>query len=85
MKKVRPTVAYSLSSGHLAGLLRLGLICFFFPFLQKIKSVLDETNKNATAGNLEENRSKNRSEDVIPFDRNRVILTPIGNILYERN
>lgn len=50
--------------------------------LQKIKGILDETSKNATAGNLEENRSKNRSEDVIPYDRNRVILTPIGELLF---
>lgn len=44
----------------------------------KIKAIVDESNKTATAGNLEENRMKNRSDDVIPFDRNRVILTPLG-------
>lgn len=49
------------------------------PFiLQKINSLLDETNKNCSVGASEENRNKNRSDSVIPFDRNRVILTPIG-------
>lgn len=28
-------------------------------------------------GSAEENKPKNRSETVIPYDRNRVILTPI--------
>lgn len=49
-------------------------------YLQKICSLADETNKNCSAGTSEENRSRNRSESVIPFDRNRVILTPIGRI-----
>ena len=30
------------------------------------------------AGTNEENHSKNQTEQVIPFDRNRVILTPDG-------
>ena len=30
------------------------------------------------AGTNEENNSKNQTEQVIPFDRNRVILTPDG-------
>lgn len=45
---------------------------------EKIKAIIDETSKHANSGNLEENRAKNRSEDCIPFDRNRVILTPLG-------
>jgi protein-tyrosine phosphatase len=36
----------------------------------KVKSYLQGTN--------EENRSKNQSELIIPYDRNRVILTPDG-------
>ncbi|XP_055376748.1 tyrosine-protein phosphatase 69D [Condylostylus longicornis] len=44
---------------------------------EKIKAVVDETNKSCSVGSGEENLSKNRSDAVIPFDRNRVILTPI--------
>ena len=33
---------------------------------------------NLLAGTNEENHSKNQTEQVIPFDRNRVILTPDG-------
>lgn len=46
--------------------------------LQKINSLLDESNKSCAVGASEENRNKNRCDSVIPFDRNRVILTPIG-------
>lgn len=45
--------------------------------LQKIKSITDDTNKTCAVGQGDENRCKNRSELVIPFDRNRVILTPM--------
>lgn len=45
--------------------------------MQKIKSITDDTNKTCAVGQGEENHCKNRSELVIPFDRNRVILTPI--------
>lgn len=44
--------------------------------LQKISSVLEDR-KSFSVGGGEENRSKNRSELVIPYDRNRVILTPV--------
>ncbi|XP_034937017.1 tyrosine-protein phosphatase 69D isoform X2 [Chelonus insularis] len=43
---------------------------------QKISSVLEER-KSFSVGGGEENRIKNRSESIIPYDRNRVILTPI--------
>ncbi|XP_057340259.1 tyrosine-protein phosphatase 69D-like isoform X1 [Microplitis mediator] len=43
---------------------------------QKISSVLEER-KSFSVGSGDENRIKNRSELVIPYDRNRVILTPI--------
>ncbi|XP_011297066.1 tyrosine-protein phosphatase 69D isoform X2 [Fopius arisanus] len=43
---------------------------------QKISSVLEER-KSFSVGGAEENRVKNRSEVVIPYDRNRVILTPV--------
>ena len=45
-------------------------------FLQKISAVLEER-KSFSVGGGEENKNKNRSELVIPYDRNRVILTPI--------
>lgn len=44
---------------------------------QKIKSITDDLKKTCTVGSSENNQSKNRSEQIIPFDRNRVILTPI--------
>ncbi|XP_069693184.1 tyrosine-protein phosphatase 69D isoform X2 [Periplaneta americana] len=43
---------------------------------EKISRVLEDR-KSFSVGGGEENRSKNRSELVIPYDRNRVILTPI--------
>ncbi|XP_026827836.1 tyrosine-protein phosphatase 69D isoform X1 [Ooceraea biroi] len=43
----------------------------------KISSVLEDR-KSVSVGGGEENRSKNRSESVIPYDRNRVILTPVS-------
>ncbi|KAL0106185.1 hypothetical protein PUN28_016122 [Cardiocondyla obscurior] len=42
----------------------------------KISSVLEDR-KSFSVGGGDENRSKNRSEMVIPYDRNRVILTPV--------
>lgn len=43
----------------------------------KIKSLQDDVRKTCAVGSGEENLAKNRSEEVIPYDRNRVILTPI--------
>ncbi|CAG9763906.1 unnamed protein product [Ceutorhynchus assimilis] len=37
-----------------------------------------EDRKSCAVANAEENRDKNRSEAVLPFDRNRVILTPLS-------
>jgi protein-tyrosine phosphatase len=44
---------------------------------EKVKSFQDDVRKTCAVGSGDENRPKNRSEDVIPYDRNRVILTPI--------
>ncbi|CRK98538.1 CLUMA_CG011889, isoform A [Clunio marinus] len=43
----------------------------------KLKSLQDDIRKTCSVGGGDENLAKNRHEDVIPFDRNRVILTPI--------
>ncbi|KAJ9580783.1 hypothetical protein L9F63_024035, partial [Diploptera punctata] len=43
---------------------------------EKISRVLEDR-KSFSVGGGDENRSKNRSELVIPYDRNRVILTPM--------
>ncbi|XP_043266767.1 tyrosine-protein phosphatase 69D isoform X2 [Venturia canescens] len=42
----------------------------------KISSVLEDR-KSFSVGGGDENRIKNRNEMIIPYDRNRVILTPI--------
>ncbi|XP_043501745.1 tyrosine-protein phosphatase 69D-like [Polistes fuscatus] len=42
----------------------------------KISSLLEDR-KSFSVGGGDENRAKNRSELVIPYDRNRVILTPV--------
>ncbi|KAG5682132.1 hypothetical protein PVAND_011508 [Polypedilum vanderplanki] len=44
---------------------------------EKIKQLQDDIKKTCAVGSGEENQPKNRSQDVIPFDRNRVILSPI--------
>lgn len=44
---------------------------------EKIKSIQDDIRKTCAVGSAEENLAKNRNEEIIPFDRNRVILTPI--------
>lgn len=36
-----------------------------------------EEKKSFSVGGGEENKIKNRNDQIIPFDRNRVILTPI--------
>jgi len=43
---------------------------------QKISGALEEV-KSTSVGSADENSGKNRTEAVIPYDRNRVILTPI--------
>lgn len=44
---------------------------------QKICAVAEER-KPANFGVAEEHAAKNRSESVIPYDRNRVILSPLA-------
>ncbi|XP_017137165.1 tyrosine-protein phosphatase 69D [Drosophila miranda] len=44
---------------------------------EKLLITMDEVNKSCSVGENEENNSKNRSLEVIPYDRNRVILTPL--------
>lgn len=60
-------------------------------FVQKLQSMNDELNKSCSVGSSDENAIKNRSDCVIPFDRNRVryslllhslILQTLLNILY---
>jgi protein-tyrosine phosphatase len=46
--------------------------------LQNLSKISEEP-KPCTVANNEENQVKNRSESVIPFDRNRVILAPISS------
>jgi len=43
----------------------------------KLANIVDDR-KALSVGTNEENRQKNQGEQVIPFDRNRVILTPEG-------
>ena len=45
-------------------------------FLQKINRIPEET-KPCSVASGDDNRVKNRVDNVIPYDRNRVILTPI--------
>ncbi|XP_073837740.1 protein tyrosine phosphatase 69D [Musca autumnalis] len=44
---------------------------------EKLQTINDETNKTASIGGSESNMAKNRSELVLPYDRNRVILSPL--------
>lgn len=44
---------------------------------EKLRAHQDDIRKTCAVGSGDENMPKNRNEDVIPFDRNRVILTPI--------
>lgn len=39
---------------------------------QKLLNATDEINKTCSVGEVEENMSKNRSNEIIPYDRNRV-------------
>jgi protein-tyrosine phosphatase len=39
-----------------------------------------EDRKPFSAGSSEENRHRNRHENVIPYDRNRVILSPMPGL-----
>merc|ERR1712012_216584 len=43
----------------------------------KLANIVDDR-KALSVGTNEENHGKNQTEKVIPFDRNRVILTPDG-------
>ena len=43
----------------------------------RLANMVDDR-KALSVGTSEQNRAKNQSDTVIPFDRNRVILTPDG-------
>lgn len=67
---------------YLFSLLNIFLKRFFFQIyeFQKIKSIIDDIRKSCAIANNEENTVKNRSQHVIPFDRNRVILQPLPGL-----
>ncbi|KAM7358825.1 protein tyrosine phosphatase 69D isoform 2-T3 [Cochliomyia hominivorax] len=44
---------------------------------EKLQTINDETNKSCSVGSSEQNLIKNRSDVIIPYDRNRVILSPL--------
>ncbi|XP_063218858.1 tyrosine-protein phosphatase 69D isoform X2 [Bacillus rossius redtenbacheri] len=50
--------------------------CLMEEEFEKLNLVLED-HKSYSVGDGEENRSKNRSDLVIPYDRNRVMLTPV--------
>ena len=43
----------------------------------RLANIVDDR-KSLSVGTSDQNRAKNQSDTVIPFDRNRVILTPDG-------
>lgn len=49
---------------------------WFFVLFQRMVQVIEER-KSTNVGIGEENCQKNRSDQIIPYDRNRVILTPV--------
>ncbi|XP_062132000.1 tyrosine-protein phosphatase 69D isoform X1 [Drosophila sulfurigaster albostrigata] len=51
--------------------------CLLETEFEKLISTADEINKTCSVGEVEENMQKNRSHEIIPYDRNRVILSPI--------
>lgn len=52
-------------------------ICKLEAQFQRIKSFQDDTRRTAAIGSSEENKTKNRSDACVPYDKNRVILAPI--------
>lgn len=44
---------------------------------EKLVLLVDERGKSCSVGGSEENKMKNKTEEVIPYDRNRVMLAPI--------
>jgi len=44
----------------------------YYRLLQKLLATADEISKSCCVGENEENNMKNRSQEVIPYDRNRV-------------
>ncbi|KAM8708791.1 hypothetical protein ACLKA7_015717 [Drosophila subpalustris] len=51
--------------------------CLLETEFERLITMTDEINKTCSVGEVEENMQKNRSHEVIPYDRNRVILSPI--------
>lgn len=50
--------------------------CLLETEFEKLITTTDEINKSCSVGEVEENMLKNRSHEIIPYDRNRVILSP---------
>lgn len=44
---------------------------------EKLEVLVNDRGKSSSVGSSEENKLKNRSEDLIPYDRNRVMLAPV--------
>ncbi|XP_021708822.1 tyrosine-protein phosphatase 69D [Aedes aegypti] len=52
-------------------------ICKLEAQFQRIKTFQEDTRKTTAIGGCEDNKTKNRSESCVPYDKNRVILAPI--------
>lgn len=44
----------------------------YYYLFQKLLATADEISKSCSVGENEENNMKNRSQEIIPYDRNRV-------------
>lgn len=51
--------------------------CMLEEEFDKLEVLVNDRGKTYSVGSSEENKMKNRSDDVIPYDRNRVMLAPI--------
>ncbi|KAL0276002.1 UNVERIFIED_CONTAM: hypothetical protein PYX00_003690 [Menopon gallinae] len=51
--------------------------CVLEEEFEKLELLVDDRGKSSSVAGSEENKAKNRSEEVIPYDRNRVMLAPV--------
>lgn len=51
--------------------------CLLEEEFDKLEVLVNDRGKSCCVGSSEENKLKNRSEEVIPYDRNRVMLAPV--------